>query len=528
MKKRLLRAGCILLAAGLLASCSLLPSASPLPEPKTEEQPLYNADALNDGKLRILYPGSGATVLCGSKVLYQGRTTDSLSLVADSLTGEADYYFLAWSDNTIPSGRRSALYDKEGKEILQFERDYNAFQTGSLLVLSNEADLFDNNRAADPESCRVIDLSTGSELPKPENAVNCVAAGDRLLYNCYERPADLSADEYDDAMLDHMSVLVCDTSGNVLDTLAHTKAYSVSDPSIPPEWVELYHSSNSGTDDSASSSSLWNVSTGDEISGYILSFGNGIISRNTEDGRYQILDIASTEQPEVICEFGSSISYYAPGVALLWAKDHDDYSYEFHDLTTGEVKRVYNAEASDKTMAFYATDGTLRVYDLATGALLTDLTVEPVEGMTSVQVSVEGEDYVSLTFSRSGSLDYPLVQVYNAEGLVHEMDMKTFADKYYFVASLLFANGQPYFRAQYEGPNGTSLSDVLDVHGNVLVAGLPLCYSYYTSSQNALPEGVFVAQKGFNYGWMDLNGQWLYCQSIFSAATDEDDMSYSY
>lgn len=525
MKNAFVRVGCILLAAGLLASCSLLPSASPLPEPKPEEQPLYNADPLNDGKLRILYPGNGASVLCGSKVLYQGRTTDSLSLVTDSLTGETPYYFLAWSDNTIPSGRRSALCDKDGKEILQFERDYNAFQTGNLLVLSNEGSLFDNSHAADPESCRVIDLSTGSDLPRPENAVNCVVAGDQLLYTCYDRPAELGEDEYDDEMFAHMSVLLCDRAGNLLDTRAHTRAYGVSDTSISSEWVELYFQQGEG-DASVLSSSLWNTATGEEISGYTVPYGNGIIGRNTEDGRYQILDIVSTEQPAVICEFDSSVSYYAPDVALLWAKDHDDYSYEFHDLTTGEVKKVYNADANDKTLAFYAADGTLRVYDKSTGALLTDLTVELPEKTTSVQVSAEGADYVTLTFSRSGSLDHPLVRLYNAEGLIRETDMKDFAEDYYFVAFLLFANGQPYFRAQYEGPNGTSLSDVLDVQGNVVVAGLPLCYSYYTSSQNALPEGVFVAQKGFYYGWMDLNGQWLYCQNIFSAATDEDDVSY--
>ena len=527
MKKTLLRAGCILLAAGLLASCSLLPSASPLPEPKTEEQPLYNTAALDDGKLRILYSGNGTAVLCGSKVLYQGRTTDSLALVTNSLTGEANYYFLAWSDNTIPSGRRSALYDKDGSEILQFDRDYNAYLYGNLLVVSDQGDLFDNCRAAAPDSCRVFDLSTGEELPKPENAVNCIAAGDVLVFSCYERPSNLGEDEYDEDLFYHTTVFLCDKSGNILETHEHTRAYGPGSD-VPAEWVELDVYPTSDSEYYSVNSTLYNTATGEMLTGYLLSFGNGIISRTTEEGRYQILDITSTEQPEVICEFGSSISYYAPGAALLWAKDHDDYSYEFHDLTTGEVKQVYNADANDKTMAFYAVDGTLRVYNLATGALLTDLTVEPIEGMTSVQVSAEGEDYATLTFSRSGSLDYPLVQVYNAEGLVHEMDMKAFADKYYFVASLLFANGQPYFRAQYEGPNGNSLCDVLDVQGNVLVAGLPLCYSYYTSSQNALPEGVFVAQKGFNYGWMDLNGQWLYCQSIFSAATDEDDMSYYY
>ena len=69
---------------------------------------------------------------------------------------------------------------------------------------------------------------------------------------------------------------------------------------------------------------------------------------------------------------------------------------------------------------------------------------------------------------------------------------------------------------------------MLDITGNVIISGLRTCYSYYTSSLNSLPEGVFVAQKGFYYGWMDLNGDWVYSQDIFSTATDEDDMDYYY
>ena len=45
--------------------------------------------------------------------------------------------------------------------------------------------------------------------------------------------------------------------------------------------------------------------------------------------------------------------------------------------------------------------------------------------------------------------------------------------------------------------------------------GLGSCYSDYDNSLNQLPEHVFVAKRGFYYGWMDTNGKWLYCQSIF-------------
>lgn len=148
--------------------------------------------------------------------------------------------------------------------------------------------------------------------------------------------------------------------------------------------------------------------------------------------------------------------------------------------------------------------------------------------MPSVSVSAQGEGYVTLRFYQDGSFNYPLVQESNSEGLVCRMDATTLDNKYDSIETLLFANGQPYFQASHQSVNGITLYDVLDTHGNVILSNLHTCYSYYTSSLNSLPEGVFVAQKGFYYGWMDLSGQWVYCQSIFSAATDEDDINYYY
>ena len=69
-------------------------------------------------------------------------------------------------------------------------------------------------------------------------------------------------------------------------------------------------------------------------------------------------------------------------------------------------------------------------------------------------------------------------------------------------------------------------AQVLDENGNIVFYGLGSCYSYYDNSLNQLPEHVFVAKRGFYYGWMDTNGKWLYCQSIFSSINADDEMGY--
>lgn len=67
---------------------------------------------------------------------------------------------------------------------------------------------------------------------------------------------------------------------------------------------------------------------------------------------------------------------------------------------------------------------------------------------------------------------------------------------------------------------------MLDENGNVVLSGLGSCYSYYANSLNHLPDHVFVAQRGFYYGWMDTDGNWLFCQSIFSSINSDDELGY--
>lgn len=45
-------------------------------------------------------------------------------------------------------------------------------------------------------TCQVIDLSTGERLPVPDGAYRCIVCGDRLVFTCYARPADLAEDAW--------------------------------------------------------------------------------------------------------------------------------------------------------------------------------------------------------------------------------------------------------------------------------------------------------------------------------------------
>ena len=180
-------------------------------------------------------------------------------------------------------------------------------------------------------------------------------------------------------------------------------------------------------------------------------------------------------------------------------------------------------DADDKTLAVYATDGTLRVYDRTTGAILTDVNVDSVENQDSAQVWAVGEGYALVMLYPAGDHSKPTIRLYDAQGLVRQLTISASTpDGYYYFAPLTTTDGHAYFRYGYAGPNGKTLYDVLDENGNAVLKGLALCYSYYGGNGlNDLPAGAFMARKGFYYGWMTPDGQWLYCRSIFASSTDE-------
>lgn len=543
MKRSVLRIGCAVLslsaAAGLLASCSLLPPASPLPDSKpaqAEEAPGPAAAPLDDGKLRILYSNGsngGNTVLCGNTVLYQAASSETVYLVPDTLTGTVRYYLRQWSAPGTPTGRATALCDRSGKEILTFDRAYDAALTGTLLVLTTpEAFAYSPALHHAPGDCRVLDLATGEELTVPENTYGCRIAGETLAFNLCNAPAQaLDENTWGDDLTRYYALQIQDRDGNRIRQeplcAAVSLSYSYNEISSPADWLELdYYSEDE--DMVIDHISLYNPTTGEELTGYQQYTGAGTVSLY-HDGRYQLVDLVSTEQSAVLCEYDQPIRYYAPGAAVTEPEVSTPEMagrYLFHDLLTGEEKDLYDANTDDATLAIYAVDGTVRVFDLQTGVLLTDTTIDPVENQVRTHIYPEGNGWAWVQQDDNDSYDATAIHICGPDGIHKTLDPAKLNETYNYYSPLLSTEDGIYFYGCYNGPGSSWLYDVLDSDGDVVVSGLRTCAGYYANSVNGLPEGVFAAIKGFESGWMDLTGQWLYAESIFASSNDEMDNGF--
>lgn len=538
MKRSVLRIGCAVLslsaAAGLLASCSLLPPASPLPDSKpaqAEEVPGPAAASLDDGKLRILYSNGsngGNTVLCGNTVLYQAASSETVYLVPDTLTGTVRYYLRQWSAPGTPTGRATALCDRSGKEILTFDRAYDAVLTGTLLVLTTPEEFAYSpalhHAAGD---CRVLDLATGEELTVPENAYGCRIVGETLAFNLCNAPAQaLDENTWGDDLTRYYALQIQDRDGNRIRQeplcAAVSLSYSYNEISSPADWLELdYYSEDE--DMVIDHISLYSTATGEELTGFQQYTGAGTVSLYNS-GRYQLVDLASTEQSAVLCEFDEPVRYYLPGAAIT--EPEASGRYRFHDLLTGEEKELYDVGTDDATLAIYAVDGTVRVFDLQTGVLLTDTTIDPVDHQVRAHIYPEGNGWAWVEQDDNDNYDVAAIHICGPDGIHKTLDPAKLDKTYNYYSPLLSTEDGIYFYGCYNGPGSSWLYDVLDSDGDVVVSGLRSCAGYYANSVNGLPEGVFAAVKGFESGWMDLTGQWLYAESIFASSNDEMDNGF--
>ena len=530
-------ATCMALCLALGCSCSVLPPASGKPAAAASSVPtdkngnlLYDSSRLDDGQLRMLYgydnSGNSCTVLCGGKVLYQSLRSENVSLLQDTVTGETDYWFRTWADPDARCGRRSGLFDKSGSEVMTFEGEQSATIQNGLLVLQeaqavngsyqNGYDLYGTSQ--------VIDLATGETLPTPEGAYSCVVCGDVLVFNCYARPADLAEDAWDDEPALHSWVIAQTRDGTQVYRADTTTAMSISyAPDVLNDWVEL-DTCHAGGEPTVET--LYNPATGEFLPGFRQVCGSGTACFETSDGRYELRDLTTVDRT-LIGTFDDQPSSYFPGYVVTW-RTSGDFGYDLNDLVTGEVTPLYASSVMGDTIALYYEDGRLKVFSTATGDLITDTTVEPVENQQSAMMNNEGDGYVWLELRDNDRYETTATRVYGPEGLVS--DLTHLQGKYYVLNYLTTTpEGRPLYYGTSEAPSSSgTLCDVLDETGNVALGlgDLGSCYSYYNNSLNQLPDHVFVARRGFYYGWMDTDGKWLYCQSIFSSINADDEMGY--
>ena len=404
--------------------------------------------------------------------------------------------------------------------MLSLEAPYDAALSGGLLILTAPTS-FGYSPVHDhaPGDVRVLDLATGEELPVPENAYTCVAAGDRLAFGIYA-PGDAVPDEENDDLYQYSAVQIQERDGTVVYRNDHAAVLSVTvsngDASAPTDWLEIDTYSDDGM--SIEQTSLLNATTGEERSGFVVYLSAGVASFQSENGTYQLVDLTSTGQSEVLCEFEDSISAYAPGVAVTYRQGLG--GYELHDLNTGDVLEVRDESLGTDTLAVYAKDGTLRVYDQNTGAVLTDTVVAPIEGLQRTDLYNVDGGWVWLRQYDNDYYEVTTSTICGPNGTNKTLDLDAIKARY-------GADFHGYlWSVSYQGPGQNWLYDLIDSTGNVVLAGLGSCNGYYTNTANPLPDGVFVARKGFEYGWMDLHGQWVYCQNIFYSSGDDAENYY--
>ena len=539
MKKTVSRLGsaalCVTLSLALGCGCAVMPPASSKKPASSavsvptdaEGKPLYDAAPLDDGRLRILYgydnSGDSRTVLCGSKVLYQSLRSETVNLLTDTVTGETNYWFRSWSDSTGRGGRRSALYDKDGNEVMAFDGEQSATIQNGLLVLQESRMVGDSYDVGYDSygTCSVIDLATGKNLPVPEGAYSCIVCGDMLVFTCYARPADLAENEWDDDSNLHSWVAIQQKDGTQTYGSASSTAYRISYASDAlDDWVEL----DSYTADSTTQI-LHNPATGEGYIGFQQTCGSGTAAFLTANGTYQLRDMA-TEDRGVIAEFDDLPSNYFPGYVVTW-RINGDYGYDLHDLSTGEITPLYASSVTGSKIALYAQDGSLKVYDMDTGSLLYETSAGVVDDSQSLMMDCESDGCVWMELRDRDTYTTTAVRVYGPEGLVS--DLSSLTDTYDYLGYLTAdKNGRPLYYGTRNVPGSSYATgcDVLDETGNVVMKSLGSCYSYYDHSLNALPDHVFVARRGFYYGWMDTDGNWLYCRSVFSTLNADDETGY--
>ncbi len=161
-------------------------------------------------------------------------------------------------------------------------------------------------------------------------------------------------------------------------------------------------------------------------------------------------------------------------------------------------------------------NGTLQVLRMDGSTLLTkDLGVKDLYGYAGMTV---GDTWLAIDYNFYNNSD----DWYDAEASGFDFyDMNgrplTMAQDYTGIWTLYDYDTSgyhhpQYFQAHYTNSQGIVLSDVLDRQGNVVLSGFTQIHSYH--------DGLLICERGNERGMMDMQGNWLYKESLFNQLDD--------
>ena len=491
---------CLALAAAL-AGCAPF---APLSESSQMVQQ-GSASAMDDGLLHFLYAANtngGGTLLRGSEPIYRASPSQQINLIHDPSTGLP----VAWElgTNQDDGSRITEVYSSEGDLLWSGADEWRAAITGQLLALEPggwQAEASPGYEAG----CHLIDLTNGEEIPLPANTTGCIPTDQGQVVLTIT--TDVNTPN-----LENSSVVVQTLDGQQILKLDRAYAYQ----SYGYEGENSCISIQQYDPDSGFwSNYLYNPATRECISNFYGFCAPDVICFQQADGQYVI---RSLSDPTPLATYDGGCSYWGNGMALVSTEENGFILY-LPDGTSQSLYDYLSYSADAVSSSFLFADGTL----LLCGEDGTMTYLEPdLHGAAQASLySVEG-GYVILSLSDE---DYNTIayQIYDASGLLYDSSTAPDGRFYTRISYLTMVEEGPLYQAAYAGPGGSILYDVLDSHGNVLLTGLA---DVGASSLFDLPDGIFGARQGFERGFMDSTGQWVYHESLFISLSDDDQFNY--
>ena len=455
-------------AAALLAGCAAppaaLPAATPTPGPAfavpsgpTPASSFYQLHSYDD---------SAGTLLYGqNRVIYQGP--NEARFVEDAVSSQRTGYYRRV---VAADAFHYELYDLDGTLLLD---------CGELAPLQRMGDwvLLGPASGADIYSCidnYFYNLRTGEKKLPGHTGAERMAPG---LYKVLtvDLQTGLSTGKLVDEALD------------IIQDLSPYTCYPLADD---PGYLEL-----NGQVGESWQSALYEISTGRILTGLAARCGPSLACFAAEGG-YQVVELATGRE---LLHSEQSVLWYSDGLTAMVQPD-------------GTV--TLTASGSTYTGSnFYAQNGFAQLRSQEGDTFLFDLTGKLLGQFSQTEVS-------SLGSTKSGNVILYLAgsEDSSVQLCSPTLERLTPAGRYADISPLytpLFNESRlPYFTARRAGrPYQTSLYDILDQQGNIVLADLNQIYEH--------DEYGLAVRKGFRQGIMDWQGNWVYETSIFTGFEDE-------
>ncbi len=441
------------------------------PAAETEPEGEPGLEQMDDGKLRILYryEENDSVVFHGAKIVFRGKNPVNSFELED---GRVVFSAMEQDGET----KRYSLYDADGTRLIDGLPASPNTVIGHWLFCT--PDWYEKQ-----EDC-VIDLRTMEHTSFPSSSTPF-----QIDETYFGLPIYDSRDEVRIYRVSDLSEVETFSGcwGYVEDGL--------------PGFISL-HSYNDHTGENTSE--LYSPATGQKYENFSYSCGEGLAVLQDAEGLYSVVDVATGE--------------------ILYPKEGEGTNaYQYYSDT---VKVWQNAEETYIDAPCYPEPQLIQYANVSW--MENDPYIDVVRLNRSHDVLNRDGEKVLAAAPSEGKEIYSMGYGYLFEVgtdwqekgvILHRVDGRSISlDRYNSV--YWFQNMEGLIAASYTVGN-TYLVDLLDTDGNIVLEGVNEYYSYTSD-----PAGVIFVRRGFSYGVIDMEGNWLWKESVFQSTRDETGVYY--